>query len=397
MNRNRLASMVIALAVLVVAHQAAAAVFEVTTTEDGDDGSCDDHCTLREAVRAANAWPGLDTVRLAAGTYHLTLPGSDEDAAETGDLDVTDGLVIEGAGARHCVIDGGHLDRVLDVRSSGALELSRVTIRGGQVAGSGGGVRAGGDLTVIACSILDNTTTGFGFGGGLAGGPGLLIIERSTIAGNSADGGGGGVVVAGFADLDNVTLSDNESVADLAGAIYLFSGGTAQLNNVTVVGNRATWGGGVLAEGGSTFEIGNSIVAGNSAPLRPDCSGTFDSWGHNLVGIGTDCSGFGGPGDLLGAAGAPLDPVLGVLGAWGGETDTHEPLAGSPAIDAGSAEPPSGTFGSCETVDQRLGSRPFDGDGEDGPRCDIGAHEAGIVFTDGAETGDLNRWSDFFG
>ena len=386
-------ALVMAAVVVLARGTAVAAVFDVTTTDDGDDGVCDSHCTLREAVRAANALPGGDLVRLPAGSYLLTLAGAGEDAAATGDLDVTDELEIEGAGARVTTIDGADLDRVLDVRPSGSLTMSRVTVRNGRVAGPGGGIRAEGDLELQACAVVDNTTTSYGYGGGISADPGVVILDRSTIAGNSADGGGGGLVVTLFTDLDNVTLSDNESVSDLGGGIYLVTGATVQLNNVTVVGNRATWGGGILAEAASTFEIGNSIVAGNTAPVRPDCSGSFDSWGHNLVGIATECAGFGGPGDLLGTAGVPLDPMLGALGPAGGETDTHEPLAGSPVIDAGSADPPSGTFGSCEVVDQRLAERPFDGDGVGDPRCDIGAHEAGVLFTDGAETGDLNRWS----
>jgi CSLREA domain-containing protein len=36
-------------------------------TADTDDGRCDQDCSLREAVLAANARPGRDVVRLPAG------------------------------------------------------------------------------------------------------------------------------------------------------------------------------------------------------------------------------------------------------------------------------------------------------------------------------------------
>lgn len=70
----------------------------MTKTEDTDDGGCDDDCSLREAVIAANADPGLTCIVVPAGVYTLSIAGVGEDAAETGDLDVTDDLIILGAG-----------------------------------------------------------------------------------------------------------------------------------------------------------------------------------------------------------------------------------------------------------------------------------------------------------
>ena len=56
---------------------------------------------------------GADTITLAGSTYQLSIAGSGEDGAATGDLDITDDLMI--AGARSAVIDGGALDRIFDV------------------------------------------------------------------------------------------------------------------------------------------------------------------------------------------------------------------------------------------------------------------------------------------
>ena len=56
------------------------------------------------------------------------------------------------------------------------------------------------------------------------------------------------------------------------------------------------------------------------------------------------------------------DPELGVLGNYGGPTQTIPLLMGSPAIDAGGA-------GGCPATDQRGVPRPFGG------ACDIGAFE----------------------
>src|SRR5690348_2385454 len=89
------------------------ATFTVTTTLDVVDPN-DARLSLREAITAANANPGADTIVVPAGVYRLALPGAD-DANAAGDLDITDSTVVQGAGAGNTVIDGQQLDRVFDV------------------------------------------------------------------------------------------------------------------------------------------------------------------------------------------------------------------------------------------------------------------------------------------
>src|SRR5215211_81227 len=55
-------------------------------------------CTLRAAIQEANELAGADTVSIPAGTYALTIEGAGEDAAASGDLDITEALTITGAG-----------------------------------------------------------------------------------------------------------------------------------------------------------------------------------------------------------------------------------------------------------------------------------------------------------
>ncbi|MCA9983212.1 MAG: CSLREA domain-containing protein, partial [Anaerolineales bacterium] len=55
------------------------ALFTVNSLDDNDDGSCDvTHCSLREAIAAANAAPGHDTIEFALGaiTPTITISGS---------------------------------------------------------------------------------------------------------------------------------------------------------------------------------------------------------------------------------------------------------------------------------------------------------------------------------
>ncbi len=116
---------------------APAATFTVDTTTDAvdtvaGDGVCataGGACSLRAAVQEANALAGADTIDLPAGTYVLTLGGGAEDAAASGDLDVTEPLTIDGAGVGVSIIDGNDASRVIE--ASAPITLSGVTIRHG--------------------------------------------------------------------------------------------------------------------------------------------------------------------------------------------------------------------------------------------------------------------------
>ncbi|MCP4384766.1 MAG: CSLREA domain-containing protein, partial [Hyphomicrobiales bacterium] len=59
---------------------AIAAAFVVTTADDGDDGTCDArHCTLREAIKAANSTAGPDTIAFDIGGIvpHIMRPSTE--------------------------------------------------------------------------------------------------------------------------------------------------------------------------------------------------------------------------------------------------------------------------------------------------------------------------------
>jgi CSLREA domain-containing protein len=47
------------------------ATWTVTKQADTNDGACNSACSLREAVRAANAAGGANTIAIPAGTYTL--------------------------------------------------------------------------------------------------------------------------------------------------------------------------------------------------------------------------------------------------------------------------------------------------------------------------------------
>lgn len=94
-------------------------------------------CTLRAAIMEANAYPGADIIKLPRLTFALTVMGSsDETDGWTGDLDIRDKVVIEGAGKDLTTIEAWEIfDRIFDVHGPAVVEISGMTLKGGQVVG----------------------------------------------------------------------------------------------------------------------------------------------------------------------------------------------------------------------------------------------------------------------
>src|ERR1700736_2154024 len=125
---------------------------------------------------------------------------------------------------------------------------------------------------------------------------------------------------------------------------------------VTLAGNSAQTGGGILNGAGLSFTAHDTIVAENTGAAGANCSGSVTSGGHNLESAG-DCS-FRSTGDRSNS-----DPKLGGLANNGGPSQTQALQTGSAAIDAGGSWPPPAS-------DQRGVRRP------QGAACDIGAFES---------------------
>lgn len=93
-------------------------------------------CTLRAAVEEANALAGDDEIELPAGTYVLSLAGTGEEFAATGDLDVRENLTVRGAGAGVTILDGNDTDRVFDLIAGTLVLESSDTSRWSGVVGA---------------------------------------------------------------------------------------------------------------------------------------------------------------------------------------------------------------------------------------------------------------------
>jgi uncharacterized repeat protein (TIGR01451 family)/CSLREA domain-containing protein len=286
------------LGALAIPLQAAAFVYTVSSTADladadTTDGICQtvsSTCTLRAAIQQANAWPGTDAIVLPAGTYNLSIAGAGENAGATGDLDITDGLILNGAGATTTIIDGGALDRVLHIANGVAARISGVTLRNGLVNDSGGGVYNLGTLTLSDSAVTGNTSAlpSGSAGGGIyhfsSGEAAVsLALERVTVSGNRADNsaltgatsinGGGIAIVGGSVAISDSAISGNTATTGTVGTtgVNVGSGGGIHINNglvtitdSTISGNTADWNAGGIYNFGALTLTG-STISGNSA------------------------------------------------------------------------------------------------------------------------------------
>src|SRR5579859_1726464 len=401
----------------------ASATFNVNSTLDEVDDnpgnglchSASNHCTLRAAVMEANfsSGAGADII-VPRGIYTLTIPASAGDDASNGDLNLsalpdthsnrpTAGLTIAlvGAGAASTIIDANQIDRVLSVGANRVATISGVTLRGGFFSDSGGGVYNNGALTVVGSTISGNQAVNFG--GGVYNAGGLTLIQ-STISGNSATAGsGGGVFNSGTLLAERSTIDDNH--ADSGGGIYSFMNsltlvnstlssnyavtdggginntGQANLYSTTIVGNWADSerqgagaGGGVFNTLAGTFNLRNSLVAGNNlgdAPVWDECDGTLDAYGTDIIGLQGESAGCT-PAQPSGGNLYTLNS-LGLLSGLqdnGGPTWTIALLRGSSAImDGGNPVTCIDQNALPLATDQRGAVRVLGGN------CDIGAFE----------------------
>lgn len=259
---------------------AQAASFTVTKTADTNDGMCDSDCSLREAIRAANAAAGDDVITLPAGTYPVTLVG-DEDDAVLGDFDITDSVQISGAGAGSTIIDGLDADRVFDVapvtNCACTIGFSGVTITNGSADASnfnvGGAVYLGRDTSTTFTNSVISSSSATATGGGIEADGASLTLTNVTVQGNTAGSGGGGVRSIGHLTLTGSTFAGNQ--AEFGGALDVATDATrtVSISGSTFTGNSAVANAlGAADDGGaihvltdSGVTITKNVFTGNSA------------------------------------------------------------------------------------------------------------------------------------
>jgi parallel beta-helix repeat protein len=382
-----------------------------------DNNNCSSTQPCRTIGRAITRSHAGDSIVVRPGVYLESLT-------------ITGNITITGQGGpARTIIDPGtngtasgsaaNFDRVwsaITVRPTGRVSLSGLTLRHGRLANYGlttlidsiitgsshSGIYNPGRLTVAHSVLVANS--GAPDGGGIyntgtltlknsvirgnigAQGGGIFMswsrpvsITNSTVSGNQASLNGGGIYVGYESSLSllNSTVAGNTAVAGAGGGIVGYSGkadsavAKIAVASSTVADNQATQGGGLV---GYDFEptIKSSILAHNHAGSGPDCYGTLQSGGYNVLGNTANCGLFNGDGsDRVGTPAAPLDPHLGPLQDNGGFAPTLALQAGSPAINTVPRADCTDMEGRPLTTDQRGTPRPDRSSG----RCDSGAVE----------------------
>ncbi|MCC6808495.1 MAG: DUF11 domain-containing protein [Deltaproteobacteria bacterium] len=317
----------------------------------------DGACSLREAVRAANtnvavnecpagSVGAIDTIYVPGDAIcEMSVAGQAEDAALTGDLDITSFMVIRGRGD-HPIIDANGLDRVFDLRAGANLTLVDLDVRGG--------------ASVLGGIIIAVGTT--------------LTLDSVALRGNN----GPAITVAGGTfNARNTAFVGNLSSASQSGSAVLVTGGTVRMSHVTILGNiEQTTGpckGALHVAAPASVSIGNSILTGTTTSACTggvkDCVGTIATTGHNVISQ-NGCV-------LTGQAGTDLIGFNQGFGQDDTRSPTYAPLPypTTPAVEGGPASCVDET-GAPLLKDQRGRPRP------QGAACDIGAVELDEFFVD---------------
>lgn len=252
----------------------------VTKTADTNDGACDADCSLREAIIAANAAGGADTITLPAGTYQLTRSG-DDDAAAFGDLDITDSVSIVGAGSGSTTIDALDQDRVFDVAPivscACTVNFSAVTITNGKADptnfNTGGAIYLGQSTTTTITNSVISSSSATTTGGGIEARGASLTLTNVTVQGNTSGSGGGGVRTADSLTVQGSTFSGNS--AEFGGALQISTGATSTVSvsgssftgNSTIgtAGGNTDDGGAIQAQADGVITITRNTFTGNTA------------------------------------------------------------------------------------------------------------------------------------
>ncbi len=303
--------------------------WRVAALDDADDGACTwAHCSLREALTAANTAADVDTilvVNTSAGTItlgdalppianpvHIVGPGvalltlningsvatprrafqfAGDFAASVAGLTIRGGVATVGGAMQ--IVNSANVAltdvRLVDNESrdgdGGALfftnlargQLLRVVIDSNRTVGTsmpGGGlsVTDRSQVTMSHGSVRHNTVAD-GWGGGIRVLSASLTLDTVEVRGNRvlAGAGFGGGVFAEAASasftMHGSTVAENTSSAE-GGGLSLLSGVTATIMNSTVAGNTSPLGGGVVAGNLPMLTLTGSTVRDNVAFTR---------------------------------------------------------------------------------------------------------------------------------
>ncbi len=254
--------------------------------------------SLRRAIADANAALGLDTIEFAGNLSGQTI------TLTSGELQITDDLIINGLGSDLLTVSGNNADRVFLVDDGDGSNTIDVTLDGLTItegtSDEGGGIRNLENLTVLNSNIANNTGEGISSSSdltvtnsnitgntesGIYSSYGLFTVANSNITGNtglgiggtdggweitksSISGNGAGGISLGWASLSltDSTISYNTG-SGISGDRVNF-----EIDNTTISGNTTTGDGGGISGGSYHFDgtITNSTITNNIADSDGD-------------------------------------------------------------------------------------------------------------------------------
>ena len=337
--------------------------------------------SLRTAIAAANSAGGRTLIQISSNANAIEL--------NDGVLDISSNITLRGTSTGSTVtirpsatsINGS----LFQVNTTGSLRLENIILTNAFSTTNGASIKV----------------------------DGKLVLDRSEIR-NSRSIDGGALYISNTGSVQMLSSTIADSTANRGGAVYVQSGGTLTAINSTFAGNDATISGDAIANSGivslfsstvarnglassnatealqngagGRFMLHNSLIADNVSAA--DTSGSFTSYGYNLIGNAGSSYGLQSAsvlhdqtGGQLGAA--VIAGITSPLGLYGGSTRTITANPGSTAIDQGSS------FGRGD-IDQRGADRSLDGPDagnllDTQKQADIGATEFGTFFVNTTE------------
>lgn len=295
--------------------------FLVNTAADHDDGSCDlldsGDCTLREAINAANALVGADTIRfqiLDMGsscssdnvcTIQLvpplgSMPAINDDL--TIDASVNDAAIT---------IDGFQkFIRAFVINSGKIVTFRKLTIaNAGRIQANGGAIINNGTLYLYDC-LLSGNGVDTGAGGAIYN-TGTLVVSGSTFSGNTMTNGGGTAAAIHSTSSAVLMISDSTFIANRGDIGAIDNWGQMEIVTTTFNDNQSTavrnLGGATIlrstfrqnlsdAQGGALANT-NTLTIGNSTFVENGTTGGNDRGGGAIWNSGrvtaSNCTFFG--------------------------------------------------------------------------------------------------------
>lgn len=285
----------------------------VSNTNDAGGGS------LRQAITDANTAPGADEIIFDAGGVFGSAQTISLLSALPQITNAGGALTITGTGAANLNVrrDPGAATnfRIFDSTTT-SLTMTGLTISGGNVTGTGGGLQSNASSAVInltGVTFKSNSATGNGGALYVTTANSNVTLDGTKFTANSSGSNGGAVFMntGTFLTVKNSAMSGNIASAD-GGALYFFSGGSLVVDNSTLSGNRAgsaSVGGGALYFFGAataappagytanTLIVSNSSITNNTSALAggafvlPSFTGTLQVINSTLTGNTASTSG----------------------------------------------------------------------------------------------------------